>query len=155
MKSEARRPKAERRPSSEIRRPKPEAERGSSFGLRVSELTRYDPRLDLSSYSALSVVYGFPEGFSAAGEQIPLLQGREARHLRLKKSCRKYSTAKVPRHPERACLPDSARLCVLTPFALCVSSGFEVCKFSGPVKGGGKGLHPPRGGRRHAGIPQR
>ena len=45
MKSEARSPKAERRPSSEIRRPKPDPERGSGFGLlsafdlRPSDLT--------------------------------------------------------------------------------------------------------------------
>ncbi|MCX6928702.1 MAG: ATP-binding cassette domain-containing protein [Verrucomicrobia bacterium] len=36
LKSEARRPKAERRPRAEIRRPKPEAERGSVFGLQPS-----------------------------------------------------------------------------------------------------------------------
>ena len=35
MKSEARRPKTERRPSSEIRRTKPEAEGDSGFGLRA------------------------------------------------------------------------------------------------------------------------
>ena len=35
-KAEARSPRAERRPSSEIRSPKPEAERGSAFGFRVS-----------------------------------------------------------------------------------------------------------------------
>ncbi|MEI6784692.1 MAG: hypothetical protein WCQ21_27680, partial [Verrucomicrobiota bacterium] len=36
LKSEGRNPKAERRPKTEIRRPKPEAEGGSGFGLRVS-----------------------------------------------------------------------------------------------------------------------
>ena len=43
MKSEARRPRAERRPSSEIRRPKPEAEGSSGFDLRVSAFG-FDPR---------------------------------------------------------------------------------------------------------------
>ena len=62
MKPEARRPKAERRPNSEIRGPKPEAERGSSFGL----LSAFDLRI-----SAPARVSGTRE--CARRERAPML----------------------------------------------------------------------------------
>ena len=69
LKSEARSPRAERRPSSEIRRPKPEAEGSSGFGLlsafdlRPSDLTRVATNRTLltelfaRSFSAFRLAY--------------------------------------------------------------------------------------------------
>ena len=51
LKAEARRPRAERRPSSEIRRPKPEAAGGSGFGLLSAfDLRPSDFRLPLAGW---------------------------------------------------------------------------------------------------------
>ena len=66
MKSEARRPKAERRPSSEIRRPKPEAEGDSGFGLRVSAFG-FNPLCALGSAN-LSLTPRFSGVPSGAGD---------------------------------------------------------------------------------------